>query len=64
MILVYSDEEFVNNAAMTSEQPKPTVAELEILQVLWDGDPRSVREIQRVMNDVKPTGYTTVVKLL
>jgi BlaI family penicillinase repressor len=49
---------------MASKQPKPTVGELEILRVLWEGGPRSVREIQRVMNDVKPTGYTTVLKLL
>jgi BlaI family transcriptional regulator, penicillinase repressor len=55
---------FVNNGSMTSKQPKPTVAELEILQVLWEGGPRSVREIQRLMNEVKPTGYTTVLKLL
>jgi BlaI family penicillinase repressor len=55
---------FVNNVLMTCKQPKPTVAELEILRVLWDGGPRSVREIQRVMNEVKPTGYTTVLKLL
>lgn len=49
---------------MISKLPKPTVAELEILQVLWEGGPRPVREIQRVMNAVKPTGYTTVLKLL
>lgn len=49
---------------MTSKRPKPTGAELEILQVLWECGPRSVREIQRVMNSVKPTGYTTVLKLL
>ena len=49
---------------MTSKQPKPTVAELEILQVLWESGPRSVREIQRLMNEAKPTGYTTVLKLL
>jgi BlaI family penicillinase repressor len=55
---------FVNNVAVTSKQPKPTVAELEILRVLWDGGPRSVRHIQRMMNEVKPTGYTTVLKLL
>lgn len=55
---------FVNNVLMTSKRPKPTVAELEILRVLWEGGPRSVREIQRVMNAVKPTGYTTVLKLL
>lgn len=55
---------FVNNIPVTSKRPKPTVAELEILRVLWEGGPRSVREIQRVMNAVKPTGYTTVLKLL
>jgi BlaI family penicillinase repressor len=49
---------------MTSAQRKPTAAELEILQVLWDCGPRSVREIQRALNEIKPTGYTTVLKLL
>jgi predicted transcriptional regulator len=49
---------------VTPKQPNPTVAELEILRVLWEGGPRSVREIQRVLNEVKPTGYTTVLKLL
>jgi predicted transcriptional regulator len=46
------------------KQPNPTAAELEILRVLWEGGPRSVREIQRILNEVKPTGYTTVLKLL
>ena len=45
-------------------QPNPTTAELEILRVLWDCGPHSVRDIQRVMNEAKPTGYTTVLKLL
>ena len=49
---------------MTAKQPNPTPGELEILQVLWDGGPRSVRDIQRVLNEIKPTGYTTVLKLL
>jgi predicted transcriptional regulator len=26
--------------------------------------PRSVRDIQRILNDTKPTGYTTVLKML
>ena len=49
---------------MVSKQPKPTAAELEILRVLWESGPRSVREIQRILNEVKPAGYTTVLKLL
>jgi predicted transcriptional regulator len=49
---------------MASTQRKPTAAELEILQVLWECGPRSVREIQCALNKIKPTGYTTVLKLL
>ncbi len=49
---------------MTSTRRKPTAAELEILQVLWECGPRSVREIQCELNKTKPTGYTTVLKLL
>ncbi len=49
---------------MAAQAPKPTEAELGILRVLWSGGPATVREIQRAMNAVKPTGYTTVLKLL
>ena len=49
---------------MPSKKPNPTAAELEILRVLWDNGPLIVREIQRLMNAVKPTGYTTVLKML
>ena len=42
----------------------PTEAELEILQVLWDRGPRSVRDVQEVLETKRPTGYTTVLKLL
>lgn len=44
--------------------PKPTEAELAILRVLWTAGPASVRKIQQTMNEVRPTGYTTVLKLL
>jgi predicted transcriptional regulator len=49
---------------MASKPPRPTEAELNILQVLWQGGPRSVRAIQQVLNATKPTGYTTVLKML
>jgi BlaI family penicillinase repressor len=50
---------------MTSKQPRrPTTAELEILGVLWEHGPRSVREILHILNETKTTGYTTVLKLL
>jgi len=49
---------------MASNQPRPTEAELTILRVLWEHGPRSVRDIQRILNQTKPTGYTTVLKML
>lgn len=49
---------------MASTPPRPTEAELAILAVLWDGGPQSVRDVHRVLNQSKPTGYTTVLKLM
>jgi predicted transcriptional regulator len=49
---------------MASKPPRPTDAELAILNVLWEAGPHSVRDIQQILNREKPTGYTTVLKLL
>lgn len=43
---------------------QPTDAELEILTVLWERGPSTVREVHEVIGRSKPTGYTTVLKLL
>ena len=55
---------FVNNGCMASKPRRPTEAELAILQVLWESGPLSVRDIQHILNQARPTGYTTVLKLL
>ena len=57
-------KDFVNNRSMAAKPPKPTEAELAILRALWTTGPATVREIQQSMNEVKPTGYTTVLKML
>ena len=49
---------------MTKDPPRPTQSELEILSVLWDAGPSTVREVQQTLEARKPTGYTTVLKLL
>ncbi|UCE01428.1 MAG: BlaI/MecI/CopY family transcriptional regulator [Candidatus Latescibacterota bacterium] len=49
---------------MSDSTPRPTDAELEILKVLWERGPSTVREIQEILNGVRPTGYTTVLKFL
>lgn len=46
------------------EPPKPTSTELDILRVLWDRGPSTVREVHDVLALSKPIGYTTVLKLL
>lgn len=43
---------------------KPTVAELEILRVLWERGPSTVRTVHDVLSATRGTGYTTVLKLM
>jgi BlaI family penicillinase repressor len=49
---------------MRRSSNRPTDAELEILRVLWGHGPATVREIHDILNQTKPTGYTTVLKLI
>jgi len=46
------------------QPPRPTPAELEILRSLWTHGPSTVREVQERLDASRPTGYTTVLKLL
>jgi predicted transcriptional regulator len=43
---------------------KPTASELQILQVLWEHGPSTVREVHDALRAEKPLGYTTVLKLM
>jgi len=45
-------------------QRAPTNAELEILHVLWQRGPSTVRDVHESLDHAKPVGYTTVLKLL
>jgi len=40
----------------------PTEAELDVLHVLWESGPSSVREVHEAITRHKPVGYTTVLK--
>jgi len=44
--------------------PRPTEAELELLQILWQKEPATVRDIYEALNEDRASGYTTVLKLL
>jgi|SRR5687768_10414816 len=49
---------------MGEKIPRPTDAELAILNVLWDRGPSTVREVHDALSATHDTGYTTVLKLL
>lgn len=43
---------------------KPTESELEILQVLWQNGPSTVRLVHEELRKTKEAGYTTTLKLM
>ncbi|MBK8554619.1 MAG: BlaI/MecI/CopY family transcriptional regulator [Lewinellaceae bacterium] len=43
---------------------KPTDAELEILQVLWQEGPSTVRQVNDILGRRRDIGYTTSLKLM
>src|SRR6478672_9199207 len=48
----------------SSDPPRPTDSELEILTVLWSRGPSTVRDVHEIVAQRKPTQYTTVLKTL
>jgi len=50
--------------ARSTKSLKPTDAELNILRVLWERGPSTVRDVQEALSRGKPTGYTTALKLM
>jgi predicted transcriptional regulator len=46
------------------QTPRPTDAELAILNVLWERGPSTVRDVHDALSSQQVTGYTTVLKLL
>ena len=47
-----------------TKQLKPTEGELEILQVLWDRQSATVRDVHEELLKNKEAGYTTTLKLM
>ena len=54
----------VRFARKEGHSPRPTTAELELLQVLWELGPSTVRRVFEVMAKDQSVGYTTVLKTL
>ena len=49
---------------MPRPRPRPTDAELEILRVLWERGPSTVRHVHEALAGTRETGYTTTLKLM
>ena len=45
-------------------QVTPTEVELEILHVLWDHQPATVREVVDILNQSRPRAYTSILSML
>lgn len=50
---------------MKNNLPKPTETELEILRVLWNQGPSTVRQVHKILNNERENevGYSTTLKM-
>lgn len=46
------------------KEEQPTAGELEVLKVLWDRGPSTVRDVMDVLNESRARAYTSVMSLL
>ena len=53
-----------NHKRMRHRTNRPTDSELEILHVLWDSGPCTVRQVHEIVSQKRATGYTTILKLM
>lgn len=47
-----------------NKKNSPTESELEILQILWESGPNSVRFVNEKLNEKREVGYTTTLKIM
>jgi len=48
----------------TPKNQKPTEKELEILQIIWEKQPTSVKDVHDALGGEDVNGYTTILKLM
>src|SRR5688572_24090698 len=47
-----------------TQPPAPTNAELEILGILWEHGPQTVKQVHDAVRVTRDIGYTTILKLM
>jgi BlaI family penicillinase repressor len=60
-LVVYSSGKYF---AMAAKYIKPTESELEILNILWEKNLATVRDVHEELAKSKDVGYTTTLKLM
>jgi len=60
-LVVYSSG---NYFAMAAKYVKPTESELEILNIIWEKNMATVRDVHEELAKSKDVGYTTTLKLM
>lgn len=48
----------------SAKNSKPTEKELEILQIIWEKQPASVKDVHDALGGEDTNGYTTILKLM
>jgi predicted transcriptional regulator len=46
------------------DEPRPTATELDVLRILWERGPSTVREVHEAISAERAMGYTGALKLL
>ncbi len=54
----------MGNTEAKNKKAEPTKSELEILQVLWEFGPSTVRLVNDKLNDQREVNYTSTLKLM
>lgn len=63
-IFVYSIIIVFRKRMSNGKHLKPTESELEILSIVWEKGPSTVREVHEILEKSKDAGYTTTLKLM
>lgn len=54
----------INKMTTKNKKNYPTESELEVLQILWEHGPSSVRKVNEKLNEKREVGYTTTLKIM
>src|SRR5688572_24811548 len=63
-IVVQSNTPLTAHPMARPKEERPTAGELEVLKILWERGPSTVRDVLEVLNQRRERAYTSVMSLL